>query len=61
MAQKEREASSDFAALVKQIDQLRTDVATLFGAALETFADVEPSDAIAFTQRHMYPARRQRA
>lgn len=60
VAQKEREASADFAELGKQIDELRTDVATLFGAALETFAEVEPSEAKAFTQKFMYPASRAR-
>ena len=33
VAQKEREASADFAELSKQIDQLRADIATKFGAA----------------------------
>ena len=61
VAQKEREASADFAELSKQIDQLRADIATLFGAALETYAGVEPRDAIAFTQKFMYPASRPRA
>ena len=33
VAQKDREASADFAELSKQIDQLRADIATKFGAA----------------------------
>lgn len=61
VAQKEREASADFAELAKQIDQLRADIATLFGAALESFACVERSDAIAFTQKFMYPGPRSQA
>jgi hypothetical protein len=60
VAQKEREASADFAELGKQIDELRSDIATLFGAALETFAEVEPSEAKAFTQKFMYPGLRPR-
>lgn len=60
IAQKEREASTDFAELSKQIDQLRTDIATLFGAALEKFAQVEPSEAVAFTQMFMYSGPRPR-
>jgi hypothetical protein len=61
VAQKEREASADFAELAKQIDQLRTDIATLFGAALEKFAGVEPNEAVAFTQKFMYAGRGGRA
>jgi hypothetical protein len=60
VAQKEREASADFGELAKQIDQLRTDIATLFGAALEKFAQVEPSEAVAFTQMFMYSGPRPR-
>jgi hypothetical protein len=58
VGRKECEASTDFTAVRKQLDQLRSDIATLFGAALETFAGVERSDAIAFTQRYMYPGGR---
>jgi len=58
VAQKEREASADFAELGKQIDHLRSDIATLFAAALESFAGVERNDAITFTQKYMYPAPR---
>jgi hypothetical protein len=53
---KESETSRDFADLGKQIDQLRSDIATLFAAALQSFAGVERNDAIAFTQKYMYPA-----
>ena len=56
VGQKEREASRDFANARKQIDTLRSDIATLFAAALETFAGVETEKAIAFTQTYMYPA-----
>jgi len=56
VAQKEREASTDFAELGKQLDRLRSDIATLFAAALESFAQVERNEAISFTQKYMYPA-----
>ena len=61
VAQKEREASAEFADMAKQIDELRADIATLFGAALETFAGIDPKDARAFTQKFMYPGPRARA
>ena len=61
VAHKEREASGDFAELGRKIDLLRSDIATLFGAALETFAGIERSDAIAFTQKFMYPGPRPHA
>lgn len=56
VAQKERETNASFAELAKHIAELRADIATLFAAALESFAGVEPGEATAFTQRHMYPA-----
>ena len=56
VAQKEREASADFAELGKQLDRLRSDIATLFAAALQSFAGVERNEAISFTQKYMYPA-----
>lgn len=55
IAHKEREASAEAAELGRQIEQLRSDIATLFGAALETFAAVPRGDAIEFTQKYMYP------
>jgi hypothetical protein len=58
IAHKEQEATADFAELGNQIDHLRADIATLFGAALESFAGVEPHEAVAFTQRFMYPGAR---
>lgn len=54
LAHKEQEASRDNAARVKQIDQLRADIATLFAAALQSFAGVEESAAVTFTQKYMY-------
>ena len=57
-AQKACEADASLAELGERLDQLRTDIATLFGAALETFAEVEQSEAVAFTQRFMYPVAR---
>jgi hypothetical protein len=54
VAQKEREASGSFSDLRKHSKELRADIATLFAAALQSFAGVEEKDAIAFTQKFMY-------
>jgi hypothetical protein len=61
LAHKEQEANRDFGERRTQIDQLRTDIATLFGGALQSFAGVEEKLAIAFTQKYMYPATNGRA
>lgn len=58
VAHKEREANASFAELGKSITDLRTDIATMFAAALESFARVDPNEAAAFTQMHMYPVAR---
>jgi hypothetical protein len=55
---KERETNVNFAQMAKHISDLRTDIATLFAAALESFAGVEPDEATAFTQKYMYPSAR---